>query len=48
MPLHNADIATAFKEFTDLLEIQQANPFRLRAYRNAARRLYEQRRELRA
>jgi DNA polymerase (family X) len=34
---HNADIARVFGEIADLLEIQQANPFRIRAYRNAAR-----------
>ena len=34
---HNADIARLFGEIADLLEIQQANPFRIRAYRNAAR-----------
>ena len=34
---HNADIARIFGEVADLLEIQQANPFRIRAYRNAAR-----------
>jgi DNA polymerase (family 10) len=33
---HNADIARIFGEVADLLEIQQANPFRIRAYRNAA------------
>ncbi|HHM04541.1 MAG TPA: DNA polymerase/3'-5' exonuclease PolX [Gammaproteobacteria bacterium] len=37
MPLHNADIARIFEEIADLLEIQNANPFRIRAYRNAAR-----------
>lgn len=37
MPVHNADIARAFGEIADLLEIQGANPFRVRAYRNAAR-----------
>jgi DNA polymerase (family 10) len=37
MPIHNADIAQVFSEMADLLEIQQANPFRIRAYRNAAR-----------
>lgn len=37
MPIHNADIAAVFDEIADLLEIQQANPFRIRAYRNAAR-----------
>jgi len=35
--VHNADIARAFGEIADLLEIEQANPFRIRAYRNAAR-----------
>ncbi len=37
MPLHNADIAAVFDEIADLLEIEAANPFRIRAYRNAAR-----------
>jgi len=37
MPKHNADIAAVFEEIADLLEIQGANPFRMRAYRNAAR-----------
>lgn len=37
MPLHNADIAAIFGEIADLLEIEAANPFRIRAYRNAAR-----------
>lgn len=37
MPKHNADIAIIFEEIADLLEIQGANPFRIRAYRNAAR-----------
>jgi len=37
MPVHNADIAAAFDEIADLLELQNANPFRIRAYRNAAR-----------
>lgn len=37
MPKHNADIAVIFEEIADLLEIQNANPFRIRAYRNAAR-----------
>ena len=35
--VHNADIARVFGEIADLLEIGQANPFRVRAYRNAAR-----------
>ncbi len=37
MPIHNADIAAVFSEIADLLEIESANPFRIRAYRNAAR-----------
>ena len=37
MPVHNADIGRVFDEIADLLEIQEANPFRVRAYRNAAR-----------
>lgn len=37
MPVHNADITAIFDEIADLLEIQGANPFRIRAYRNAAR-----------
>ncbi|MEJ2399494.1 MAG: helix-hairpin-helix domain-containing protein, partial [Gammaproteobacteria bacterium] len=39
MPVHNADIANIFNEIADLLEIENANPFRIRAYRNAARTL---------
>lgn len=39
MALHNADIALAFEEVADLLELDEANPFRVRAYRNAARTL---------
>ncbi|HEB57171.1 MAG TPA: DNA polymerase/3'-5' exonuclease PolX [Gammaproteobacteria bacterium] len=37
MPVHNEDIAVIFEEIADLLEIENANPFRVRAYRNAAR-----------
>ena len=39
MPVHNADIADIFNQIADLLEIESANPFRIRAYRNAARTL---------
>ncbi|MGD2112290.1 MAG: helix-hairpin-helix domain-containing protein, partial [Gammaproteobacteria bacterium] len=39
MPVHNADIAAVFEEIADLLEIRNENPFRVRAYRNAARQL---------
>ncbi|MDZ7713122.1 MAG: DNA polymerase/3'-5' exonuclease PolX [Rhodovibrio sp.] len=37
MPTHNREIAAKFDELADLLEIQGANAFRVRAYRNAAR-----------
>lgn len=36
MPVHNTDIAAVFEEMADILEIENANPFRVRAYRNAA------------
>lgn len=39
MSVHNADIAKVFGQIADLLEIEGANPFRVRAYRNAAREL---------
>lgn len=37
MPIHNNDVADIFDEVADLLEIKGDNPFRVRAYRNAAR-----------
>ncbi|MGD9261021.1 MAG: DNA polymerase/3'-5' exonuclease PolX [Desulfobacterales bacterium] len=37
MPVYNADIANVFDEIADYLEIDGENPFRVRAYRNAAR-----------
>ena len=37
MFIHNADIASVLSEIADLLEIQDANQFRVRAYRGAAR-----------
>ncbi|HEX6002566.1 MAG TPA: DNA polymerase/3'-5' exonuclease PolX [Burkholderiales bacterium] len=37
MPVHNADIAAALDQIADLLELKNDNPFRIRAYRNAAR-----------
>ena len=36
---HNEDIARGFDETADILEIEGENPFRVRAYRNAARTL---------
>ncbi len=35
--MENVEIAAILREVADLLEIQQANPFRVRAYRNAVR-----------
>ncbi len=37
MKMHNNDVAELFERLADLLEIEGANPFRVRAYRNAAR-----------
>lgn len=48
MPVHNADIAAIFEEIASLLEIEGANVFRVRAYRNAARTLQELAKDLRA
>lgn len=39
--IENAEVARIFRELADLLEIQGANPFRVRAYRNAARTVEE-------
>ena len=41
MPIVNADVAGVFEEIADLLEVQGANSFRVRAYRNAAHMLGE-------
>jgi DNA polymerase (family 10) len=35
--MENPEVAQVFEEVADLLELQGANPFRVRAYRNAAR-----------
>ena len=37
MPVHNVEIAQTLNKLADLLEIEGANAFRVRAYRNAAR-----------
>ncbi|MDH5272869.1 MAG: DNA polymerase/3'-5' exonuclease PolX [Gammaproteobacteria bacterium] len=37
MTVHNGEIADIFEQLADLLEIREDNPFRIRAYRNAAR-----------
>lgn len=39
MFIHNTDVAAVFNQIADLLEIKGDNPFRIRAYRNAARTL---------
>jgi len=40
--MNNRDVAAAFDEIADLLEFQGENPFRVRAYRNAARMVGQQ------
>lgn len=45
--LSNEDVARLFDEIADLLEIQGASPFRVRAYRNAAATLRSLGREVR-
>lgn len=47
MPIHNADVADVFEEIADLLDLKGENPFRIRAYRNAARMIRDLGRELR-
>jgi DNA polymerase (family 10) len=41
MPIENAEVARLFREVADLLELQGANAFRVRAYQNAARTVEE-------
>ena len=38
-PLHNSEIADRFDDIAAMLELSEANPFRVRAYRNASRLL---------
>ena len=47
MPIHNAEVAAVFNKIADLLEIENANPFRVRAYRTAARLIQGLSRDLR-
>ena len=47
MPIHNADIAAVFDELADLLEVDGADYYRVRAYRNGARSIRELPHELR-
>jgi DNA polymerase (family 10) len=46
MPVQNLTIAAALEEIADRLEIQDANPFRVRAYRNAARTVQESQKDV--
>lgn len=46
MPVHNTEIAAIFDHVADLLEIQDANRFRVRAYRNAANTIRDQSRSV--
>lgn len=39
MPLFNVDVAAVFSEMADLLEVEYANPLRVRAHRKAAQLL---------
>lgn len=41
MPVHNPEIAAMLYKLADLLEIRGENPFRIRAYRSAARLIDE-------
>ncbi|MFN0298874.1 MAG: PHP domain-containing protein [Burkholderiales bacterium] len=46
MAISNAEIARIFEEIAELLEIGDENPFRVRAYRNAARTVEQSKIEL--
>ncbi len=46
MPVHNSEIADIFEKLANLLEIEGANPFRVRAYRNAARTIRSHKRSM--
>ncbi|MEJ2645320.1 MAG: DNA polymerase/3'-5' exonuclease PolX [Gammaproteobacteria bacterium] len=48
MPVHNGDVAAIFDEMADLLEIENENPFRVRAYRTAAQSIRNLGREVSA
>ena len=39
--VENAEVARVFREVADLLEVEEAHPFRARAYRAAARTVEE-------
>ncbi|MFB6263051.1 MAG: DNA polymerase/3'-5' exonuclease PolX [Bradymonadaceae bacterium] len=46
MPIHNSDVAERLDEIADLLAIEEADLFRIRAYRNAARTIRSLSREV--
>lgn len=46
MNVANRDIAAVFNEIAELLDIEGANPFRIRAYRNAARVIFSYPKEM--
>jgi DNA polymerase (family 10) len=46
VPVQNADIAELLDRAAELLELEGANPFRIRAYRNAARTVTSQSRSI--
>jgi len=46
MAVHNSEIAAIFEQLAELLEIQEENPFRIRAYRNAAQVIRAQSRSM--
>lgn len=46
MNVTNRQIAEIFMEIADLLDIEEANPFRIRAYRNAARNILSYQKEM--
>jgi DNA polymerase (family 10) len=46
MAVHNSEIAEIFEQLADLLEIEEENPFRIRAYRNAAQVIRAQSRSM--
>ena len=48
MPSVNREVADRFEQVAGLLELQGANPFRIRAYRNAARTIAGQSRSVKA
>ncbi len=47
-PLSNSEVAAALREYADLLEISGANPFRVRAYRNAIKTIKDLGRSLKS